>query len=47
LIEAVALKIIQRIRARFPEAKNCFVRVTKINAPMGGQVQSVSVEMNG
>lgn len=47
LIETVALKIIQRIRSRFPEAKNCFVRVTKINAPMGGQVQSVSVELNG
>lgn len=47
LIETVAWKIVRRIRARFPDAGDITVRLTKINAPTGGQVESVSVEITG
>jgi dihydroneopterin aldolase len=47
LIETVSLRILNVLKAEFPQADNRWVKITKINAPMGGQVQSVSVEIEG
>jgi len=47
LIETVAFRILNRLKTGFPKANDRSVRITKINAPMGGQVESVSVEVNG
>lgn len=47
LIETVAHRIIDRLRHAFPYAEQVYTRVTKLNAPMGGQVESVSVEIVG
>ena len=44
LIEAVAYKIKQRLQQEFPSATQHIVRITKHNAPMGGQVDAVRVE---
>lgn len=45
LIETVAYKIHQKLTSTFPAIEKCSVRITKINAPMGGQVRAVSVEI--
>jgi dihydroneopterin aldolase len=45
LIEQVLWRTIQSLRADFPMCTKVWVRITKINAPMGHQVESVSVEM--
>jgi 7,8-dihydroneopterin aldolase/epimerase/oxygenase len=47
LIETVSLRILNVLKAEFPQADNRWVKITKINAPMGGQVHSVSVEIEG
>jgi len=36
-----------KMKNQFPLATLIGIRVTKINAPMGGQVENVSVEMEG
>ena len=45
LLEHVAQRIINRIKAEFPEAQNVLVKVSKMNPPMGGQIRKVSVTM--
>lgn len=45
LIEAVALRMIKALKVEFRNAQKVTVRVTKISAPMPGQVGSVSVEI--
>jgi dihydroneopterin aldolase len=47
LIETVSLRILNVLKSEFPQADNRWVKITKINAPMGGQVHSVSVEIEG
>ena len=47
LIETVAHRIMQHLKQELPFTTQVFVRVTKLNAPMGGQVESVSVEVEG
>lgn len=47
LIEAVALRIIQKLRTTFPSSTEQWVEIVKINAPMGGQVENVSVSLYG
>lgn len=47
LLENVLKRIAEALRLEFTGAKKIFVRVTKFNAPMSGQVESVSVEMTG
>ncbi len=45
LIEHVAQRILTVIRETFPQVKGCEVTLTKINAPIDGQVGSVAVQM--
>lgn len=43
LIEHVAQRIKNEIVKQFPQAENVSVRVSKMNPPLGGKVQKVSV----
>ena len=43
LLEHVAQRIIERIRSTVKDLDHIRVRVSKINPPIGGDVQSVSV----
>ena len=43
LLEHVAQRIIERIRSTVKDLDHIQVRVSKINPPVGGDVQSVSV----
>lgn len=45
LIEAVAYRIRESLMTEIKHVQSAKVIVTKINAPMGGQVESVSVEI--
>jgi dihydroneopterin aldolase len=47
LIETVLVRMHGKMKIQFPLATLIGIRVTKINAPMGGQVENVSVEMEG
>ena len=47
LLEHVAQRIINRIKAEFPEAQKVSVKVSKMNPPMGGQIRKVSVTLEG
>jgi len=47
LLEHVCQRIINRIKSEFPEAQKVSVKVSKMNPPMGGQIERVSVTMEG
>jgi dihydroneopterin aldolase len=43
----VCHRIIQRIKTEFPEVQKVTVKVSKMNPPMGGQIEKVSVTLEG
>ncbi len=43
LIENVGLRIKQSIIEKFPQAEDVTVRISKMNPPLGGEMQKVSV----
>ena len=45
LLEHVAQRIINRIKSEFPKAGKVKVKVSKLNPPMGGQIEKVSVSL--
>jgi len=47
LLEHICQRIISRIKTEFPEAKKVTVKVSKMNPPMGGQIEKVSLTMEG
>ena len=47
LLEHVCQRIINRIKTEFPEAKNVTAKVSKMNPPMGGPIERVSITMEG
>jgi len=47
LLEHVCQRIIHRIKSEFPDAQKVSVKVSKMNPPMGGQIEKVSVTMEG
>jgi len=47
LLEHVCQRIISRIKIKFPEVQKATVKVSKMNPPMGGQIEKVSVTMEG
>jgi dihydroneopterin aldolase len=47
LLENVCQRIINRIKSEFQEVKKVSVKVSKMNPPMGGQIERVSVTMEG
>jgi dihydroneopterin aldolase len=47
LLEHIAQRIINRIKSEFPMTGNVKVKVSKLNPPMGGQIEKVSVSLEG
>lgn len=47
LLENVAQRIITRIKSEFQETQKVTVKVSKMNPPMGGQIEKVSITMEG
>lgn len=47
LLEHVCQRIVTRIKDEFPEVQKVSVKVSKMNPPMGGQIEKVSVTMEG
>jgi len=47
LLEHVCQRIINRIKAEFPKAQKVTVKVSKMNPPMGGPINKVSLTMEG
>ena len=43
LLEHVANRILETLAGTFPSAQHIKVKVTKLNPPMGGQVEKVSI----
>lgn len=46
LLENVCSRIISRIKTEFPEAQKVTVKVSKMNPPMGGPIEKVSVTLS-
>jgi len=47
LLEHVCQRIISRIRTEFPQVQKVTVKVSKMNPPMGGQIEKVSLTVEG
>lgn len=47
LLENVCQRIINRIKSEFPETQKVTVKVSKMNPPMGGPIEKVSLKMEG
>lgn len=47
LLEHVAQRIINRLKTEFPEIRKVAVKVSKMNPPMGGPIEKVSLSMEG
>jgi dihydroneopterin aldolase len=47
LLENIACRIISRVRSEFPAAEKVWVKVSKMNPPMGGPIEKVSVSFSG
>lgn len=45
LLEHVARRILKRIAASYPQVSSCRIKVSKLNPPVGGKVDRVSVEL--
>lgn len=45
LLENVAKRIIDELYAQFPSIEKCRVKISKLNPPMGGEIERVSVTL--
>lgn len=45
LLEHVGRRILDRIRKEFPAVTACRLKISKMNPPVGGKVERVSVEL--
>jgi 7,8-dihydroneopterin aldolase/epimerase/oxygenase len=45
LLEHVGRRILKRIRKEFPQVTSCRVKISKMNPPVGGVVERVSIEL--
>jgi dihydroneopterin aldolase len=43
LLEHLAARILQTLKVKFPSIRHAEVKISKINPPMGGEIQKVSV----
>lgn len=46
LLENVARRVLDAVKARFPHIENAQVQIDKLNPPLGGQVYASRVTMN-
>lgn len=47
LIETVGQRIMERLQAQLKHLRSCRVKITKHNPPMNGNVDKVSIEIEG
>ena len=45
LLEHLGRRILHRIQKEFPQVTDCRIKVSKMNPPVGGKVERVSVEL--
>jgi len=45
LLEHVARRIMNRIKEEYPHVTGCRIKISKMNPPVGGRVERVSVEI--
>ncbi len=45
LLENVAHRVLDSLYLQFPMIQNCSVKISKINPPMGGEIEKVSVTL--
>ena len=45
LLEHVAQRILDSLSAKFPNVQNAKIKVSKMNPPMGGEIEKVSVTL--
>jgi len=46
LIENVARRILNRLSGEFPQINTCRIKISKMNPPVGGKVEKVSVQLS-
>ncbi|MDR3705015.1 MAG: dihydroneopterin aldolase [Paludibacteraceae bacterium] len=46
LVEHVAQRIIDRLRAEFPQIQHIELSLSKLNPPLGGQVERVTIQLS-
>jgi dihydroneopterin aldolase len=46
LLEHVARRILNRIAGEFPQITSSRIKISKMNPPVGGKVERVSIELN-
>lgn len=45
LLETLAGRILERFGNTFPQAKEAWIKIEKLNPPLGGKIKSVGVEL--
>ena len=45
LLENIAHRIIKSVKNNFPEAKNIILKISKLNPPIGGKIEKVSLTL--
>jgi dihydroneopterin aldolase len=45
LLENVAHRILYSVKTRFPETENIILKISKLNPPVGGKVEKVSLTL--
>lgn len=46
LIEHVARRIMNSVKSKYPQIDNLKIKLRKMNPPLGGQIESVSIVLN-
>lgn len=47
LLEHVGRRILERVKKVFPQVKHARIKIRKLNPPLGGKMEFVSVELEG
>lgn len=45
LLEHVGRRVLDKVKTRFPEVKSARIKIRKLNPPLGGKMDFVSVEL--
>ncbi len=46
LLEHVGRRILDELKANFPEIENAKIKISKLNPPLGGKMENVSLTLN-
>ncbi len=47
LLEHVGRRILERVREKFPQVSHARLKIRKLNPPLGGKMDFVSIELEG